>query len=553
MARASATPGRTTLRLPPMRFVVLVTVILCVMPVIALFGVAFSPEPALWLHISRFVLPYALRDTVLLACGVAVLSGVVGVALASLVSLTNFPGRKIVASAAILPLAFPIYLHAFIYVELLDAAGPVQQFMRLHLSPALRFPEIRSVWGAICIFSLVLYPYVYLPVMLALAAQSRSYRDAARVLGCTPLKAFFSVQLPAIRPAIAAGLMLALMETLADFGASEYLGVRTIAFTIYSTWTSRSSLPAAAQLALILVGAVAVLIAVESKSQNALSHQSKVNRIGAAPRMQLKGSTAAAAFGFSWSVLVIAFLIPFVFLIAQTIKRFDLEHARDQLASTFLTTGLLATASASIIIVLALVVALFQRHHNSRFSAVSTNMALLGYAIPGVVLAIGLLYSGGIIDKAIDAAARSVFGVSTGLIVTGTPLILVLAYLSRFIAVAHRPLDSRLKQIPKHLDYVARTLGRAPISVFNEVLLPLIRPTLAAAWLLLAVDITKELPMTLLLRPIGIETLATSLYGHASRGQFEDGSIEALAILLLGMLAVAVLQRLIRRGALRHL
>jgi iron(III) transport system permease protein len=526
-------------------------ILICALPIVSLIVVALAPEIELWRHLATYVLPYAARDTALLVAGVGLSTGLIGVALAALVSLTEFPGRRFVAAAAILPLAFPIYLHAFVYVELLDAAGPVQSFLRGWLGSDIRLPEVRSIGGAIAIFALVLYPYVYLPLSLALAAQPRDYRDAARVLGCSSWSAFRRVQLPAARHAFAAGLTLALMETLADFGASEYLGVRTFAYVVYSTWMTRDSLAGAAQIALVLVCLVMTLIVVEAYARRAALHRRQPARADPAPRAELGGAARIAACAFSWSIVVVAFAVPAAFLGLNALRTPDFATAVANLVSPSTTSAYLAATAASAILACALTIALLQRWDGDRLVSRAANACSLGYAVPGVVLALGLLFASGAIDNRIDALAKQAFGVSTGLLLGGTPLILLLAYFSRFMAVGQGPVHGHMRLIATNLDHVARTLGRSPAGVAREVLLPQLAPTCAAVWLLLAVDIVKELPMTLLLRPIGIETLATSLYGHASRGQFEDGSLEALAMLLCGILAVLALQRLVRRGLLR--
>ncbi len=523
--------------------------ILCAIPVASLLIVAFKPEAELWSRILTYVLPYAARDTFLLLLGVGICATVIGVALAALVSLTEFPGRKFITAAAILPLAFPVYLLAYVYVELLDAAGPVQQTLRGALGPGIWLPEIRSVWGAIAIFSLVLYPYVYLPLVLAFGTQTASYRNAARVLGCSPMEAFFRVQLPAARPTLIAGLALALMESLADFGASEYLGVRTFAYTTYTTWITRGSIAGAAQIALVLILVVAALAAMEAQSRRAASRHLKTAKGNPAPRTALRGVRAVAASAFGFGVVLIAFAIPAVFLCASAFKSSATAAAFDELPRVLATTGLLAAAGASFIVCCGMIVALVQRWERHGVIWHAAGLSALGYAIPGVVLALGLIYASGAIDNGLDRAMRSAFGISTGLLIGGTPAILMLAYLSRFMAVGHGPIHARLQLISINIDHAARTLGRKPLAAAREALLPQLWPTLAAAWLLLAVDIMKELPMTLLLRPIGIDTLATTLYGHASTGQFEDGSVEALAILCCGLAGVLVLQRLMRLGS----
>jgi iron(III) transport system permease protein len=521
---------------------------ICALPIIALLIVALTPQTELWAHILTYVLPYAVRDTLLLVLGVAVLTSVIGVTLAALVSLTEFPGRKFIAAAAILPLAFPTYLYAFVSVELLDAAGPVQSAMRAWFGPWAGLPEIRSIGGAILIFSLVLFPYVYLPLALAFAAQTSSYRNAARVLGCSPLSAFFRVQLPAVRATFIAGLALALMETLADFGASEYLGVRTFAYTTYTTWITRGSLAGAAQIALILIAVVAALAALEAHSRTQVSRQMKSSKSNPAPRTELRGTARFAASAFGVTIVMLAFALPAGFLCFTALASSASAAAFGDLSPVLMTTCLLAAAGASIIVLCAGAIALLQRWQRDGHVQHAANVSTLGYAVPGVVMALGVVYASGAIDNGVDRLMRDSFGISTGLLIGGTPAILLIAYLVRFLAVGHGPIHARMQQISPSLDYAARTLGRKPFEAAREALLPQMRTTLTAAWLLLAVDIMKELPMTLLLRPLGIDTLATTLYGFASSGQFEDGSVEALAILICGLIGVLVLQRLMRLG-----
>jgi iron(III) transport system permease protein len=516
--------------------------VLCLVPMLSLLVVALRGGAELWPHLLHFVLPYALRDTLLLAAGVVIVAGAIGVALASLVSFTAFPGRRYVATLALLPLAFPIYLHAFVYVELLDSAGPVQQALR----GTVQLPEIRSLAGAIAVFSLVLYPYVYVTLRLAFAGQHSGLGEVARTLGCTPWQAFRRVQLPAVRPAFVAGISLALMEALADFGASEYLGVRTIAYSVYSTWTVRGSLPAAAQLALLLVAAVAILAIIEQAARQRAAFLQK-GRASPLRLIALHGGKAFAAAFFAWGILVLAFVVPAVFLLWTAAGTLTAIRLFEDFLSPLLTTLALALSAAAFITALAACAGYYRRWHARTPMARLLNLCGMGYAIPGVVLALGALFAYTAFDNLLDGFSRSLTGFSTGLVLSGTALVLILAYAARFFAVGFGPVSARFHQINRSQDQAALTLGHGPASVNRWVLLPQITATLAAAWLLLLVDIVKELPITLLLRPIGIDTLATSLYGHASRGQFEDGSLAALAILGSGVAAVAILQRLIYR------
>jgi iron(III) transport system permease protein len=513
--------------------------VLC-LPLISLFSFGAEADAELWRHISRHVLPYALRDTFILTVGVAILVAVVGTALAALTAFCEFPCRRIIQWMAVLPLAFPTYLSAYTHVELLDASGPVQQLLRNIAGPDLRLPEIRSTGGAILIFSLVLFPYVYLPARIAFARQSADFIDTAHTLGCRPFEAFWRINLPLARPAIAGGTALALMETLSDIGAAEYLGVRTLAVTIYTTWLSRGSIGVAGQLALLLLLVTVALLV----SERVLRGDASVVADGRPPsRIRPGQAWQAAATVFCALPIVIAFIVPFGFLFYQALRRVLRQALATDLAPAALSTFVLAVITAALVVTTATLLAIWARHASDVVNRVAPGVLSYGYAMPSVVLALCIVFPAGALDNAINGLVRGFAGLNPGLVLTTAGAVLLYGFWVRFMAVGYQLVDAGLKQLNPDLERVSRSLGCHFYAMLGAITLPLIAPSLLGAAALVFVDVIKELPLTLLLRPIGIETLATSLYGHASRGSFEDGAAEALLIALSGLLAVAILPR----------
>ena len=513
------------------------------LPLVSLASLWSGTDVELWRHIARHVLPFSIRDTAILTAGVAVVVALIGTSLAALTAYCDFPGRRLMQWAAVLPLAFPTYLSAYIYVELLDAAGPLQTWGRAGLGPDFRLPEIRSAGGAVAIFSLVLFPYVYLPARVAFARQSAEFLEVARTLGTGRLEAFLRVNLPLARPAIAGGIALALMETLSDIGAAEYLGVRTLAVTIYTTWLSRGSIAVAGQLAVFLLLMVIAILLTERALRGRGSTVAALRGNRQISRLRLtgiRGALAAAACGLP---IVLGFVVPLGFLLHQAVARDLLSDFPDATREAVMSTFALAAMAGASVVGSATVLALWSRQSGTAAQRLAAGAASYGYAVPSVVLALCVVFPAGILDNGLNRISRELFGINPGLLLTLSGAVLVFSYWVRFQAVGFQLVDAGLRQVSPRLELAGRSLGRHYYGTLKAVTLPLIAPSLLAAAALVFVDVVKELPLTLLLRPIGIDTLATNLYGHASRGAFEDGAAEALLIALTGLVSVAVILR----------
>ncbi|KQT69781.1 MULTISPECIES: ABC transporter permease [unclassified Aureimonas] len=517
-----------------------------ILPLASLLVIALSGSAANWPHIAQSILPQASRVTLLLMLGVAILSGTVGVLTAWLVATFDFPGRRLFAWALVLPLAVPTYIAAYCFVEFLHFTGPVQTGLRALFGFETRrdywFPDVRSLGGAVVILSSVLYPYVFLTVRMVFLMQGRKAADVARTLGASRARVFFRVLLPMARPAIAVGVTLALMEAVNDIGAVEFLGVRTLTFAVYSTWLNRGDLEGATQIALLMLSVIVALVAIERfarRRQRFTLHRADRPRAG---RERLGGGRAWLATVACLLPIASGFGIPAVVLGAFAMRRLD-QAADPQLWRALLHTVAIAGAAGAVTVAAAFVMAYGIRLTHSKRLATLARIGALGYAVPGTVLAIGILVPLAAFDNALDAAMRASFGVSTGLLLSGSGFAIVYACFVRFMAMGHGSVESGFAKLSSHFDMAARTLGRGPGGTLREVLLPLMRPAVLTAFLLVFVDASKELSATILLRPFDFETLATFVYASASRSAFEDGALAALLIVLVGILPVILLTR----------
>ncbi|HWT29652.1 MAG TPA: iron ABC transporter permease [Propylenella sp.] len=522
--------------------VVLIVLALVAVPFGALLAISADFSGNTWAHLLSTVLPGSVWTTLLLMAGVGLGTASVGVAAAWLVTMCRFPGRAALEVALVLPLAVPVYIAAYCYVEILDFAGPVQRALRAVAGfRNLRdywFPEIRSLPGAIFVMSAVLFPYVYLTVRVLFLTQSARIIDVARTLGCSPAWMFWRVALPLARPAVAVGVSLALMETINDIGAVDFFGVRTLTFSIYQTWLNRSDLAGAAQLSLVLLVVVFVLIAMERAARGR-------QRYGVAgghplPAFQLAGFRAAGAFLACFLPVLFGFLLPAWLMADYASRRLD-QFADPALHTALANSVTVAAATAALAVCLGLILVYAARLSHSRLVAGLGRLAATGYAVPGTVLAVGILYPLAALDNQIDAASRAFFGIGTGLIITGSGGAIVYACLVRFLAIAHGALEAGISRVTEHFDMAARTLGRTPRQVLFEIHVPLMRGALAAAALLVFVDTMKELSATILLRPFNFETLATFIFSKASRGYFEDAAAASLVIVATGILPLVLL------------
>ncbi|ORE87632.1 iron ABC transporter permease [Aurantimonas sp. 22II-16-19i] len=524
----------------------LVLAALVAMPFLALVWLAVSGASSNWSHLATTILPEASLVTAELMLGVALLTGTMGVVTAWLVASFEFPGRRLFSWALVLPLAVPTYIAAYAFVEFLHFAGPVQTAIRALFgyssSRDYWFPEIRSLPGAVLILSSVLYPYVYLTVRMVFLMQGRKAADVARTLGASQATIFLRILLPLARPAIAVGVTLALMEAVNDIGAVEFLGVRTLTFAVYSTWLNRGDLYGATQIALLMLAVIVLLVTVER-----LARRQQRFTLGRSDRPQpgserLAGGRAFLATAACALPIVLGFGIPFLILGDYGLRRLD-QLADPQLWRAFRNTVALASITGLVTVTAGFLLAYGVRLTGSKRLVLMTRLAVLGYAVPGTVLAIGILIPLAGLDNFVDARMRETFDVSTGLLLSGSGFAIVYAGFVRFMAMGHGSLESGFAKLSPHLDMAARTLGRAPGATLVEVLLPLMRPALLTAFLLVFVEASKELSATILLRPFDFETLATFVYAQTSRSAFEEGAVAALLIVLVGILPVAILNR----------
>jgi iron(III) transport system permease protein len=536
---------------PAWSVTVAVILFLLLLPVGAIVVLAARAGEGAWPHLWATVLPEAVSTTLLLAAGTGGLTLFVGTATAWLVTMYRFPGRNMVDRLLVIPLAMPTYIVAYCYAELFDFAGPVQSALRDFFgwqgANDYWFPQIRSLGGATVVIAAVLYPYVYLTARASFVQQSVCALEVARTLGRTPMGTFFAVALPLARPALAAGVALVIMETLNDLGAVQHLGVQTLAASIHATWLQRSSLGGAAQIATVMLALIVGLFALERLARGGARVHHTTGRYRAIPFQDISGWRGYAAASVCIFPFVAGFGVPFVVL-----ARHAVHNAGDAFAGGFLSAAwnsvMLASTSAAVAVALALLIVYARRIAANGFTRLAVRLAGLGYAFPGTVLAIGLLIPLATFDNYIDAMARENFGVSTGLLLSGTILILVLAYVIRFLAVALGGIEAGLERVSLNLDAAARTLGESAMSTLARVHLPLLLPALGSAGLLVFVDSMRELPATLLLRPFNFETLATHVYAFAALEQVESGALGALTIVLVGLVPVMLLHRTIGAG-----
>ncbi len=521
------------------------------LPIVAILVMAARPIDPVWPHLIRQVLPRAFGETAALLGGVGLMTLVIGAGMAWLVTMFRFPGRSLIDRLLVLPLAMPTYITAYTYVELLEFTGPLQRTLQAVFgwrSPADSWiPEVRGLGGAIGVMACVLYPYVYLAARASFVQQSVCVLEVARTLGRTPLGTLFAVALPLARPALAAGVALVLMECLNDFGAVQYLGVETLTVAVYSTWLQRGSLGGAAQIAIVvLVLAIGLFVAERAQRGGGLVHHT-TGRYRAIPFSDLLGWRGWVATMVCLLPVLAGFGVPFFVLISHAAR-----YAGEAMAGGFwraaLNSVVLAAMAAVISVVLGIALVYAGRTQKSWFTVSALRLVGVGYAIPGVILALGLIIPLAGLDAAVDGVLRRTIGISSGLLLSGSVAILVLAYVCRFLAIAVGNIEAGYARLSPNLDSAARTLGETATSALLRVHLPMLAPALAAAALLVFVDGMKELPATLLLRPMNFETLATKVYTFAALEQFEQGALGALAIVLVGLIPVLLLHRAVAGG-----
>lgn len=523
---------------------ILVSLLIAVPMIFVLLSLV-TPADAAWQHIRATILSDYLVNTGWLMLQVAVYALIIGVGSAWLTAAYEFPGRRLFVWALLLPLAAPAYIVAYVYTDLLEFSGPVQTALRAMTgwqAGDYVFPQIRSLTGAALVISLVLYPYVYLLARVAFIQRSATLFDAARTLGASPVRAFFRIALPAARPAIAAGLALVLMETLADFGVVDYFGVPTFSTGIFRTWFALGEKAAAMKLAAVMFCFVLVLVVLEKFNRRKI-RQSAYARDGAIRRMRLSGWRAVLAVLVCTLPVVLGCLLPLGILAKLAIVTGDplLGSGFGEFAVNSVQVAVIATLLA---VITALLLTYAQHIAPARTTNVTVQVATLGYALPGAMLAVGLLTPVAQLDRWLVGSLEAQFGWQGGLLLTGTIATLVYAYVVRFLTVAYNSTASGLEQIPKIFDETARSLGATPMSLLRRIHLPLMRNSVITAGILVFVDTMRELPATLLLRPFNFETLATRVYRLASDERLAEASTAAIAIVLIGLLPVLFLNRL---------
>lgn len=511
-------------------------------PLLTLLPAWLVAEGEVWRHLADTVLGELLRNTAVLVIGVGLGVLLLGVGLAWLTAMCEFPGRRVFDWALMLPLGIPTYVLAFVAVGLLDFSGPVQSGLRELLGPEnVWFPPIRSEGGVIAVLTLALYPYVYMLARAAFLGQGRNMLESGRILGLAPWQVFLRICLPMARPAIAAGVALALMETLADFGAVAIFNYDTFTTAIYKAWFGLFNIHAAAQLSTLLLLFVALALYGERRWRGRARFYSSGRRASEF-RYKLKGVRAWSATAVAALVLVLAFLTPVAQLaiwVSGTALA-DLDERYWEFVSHTVMLGVFAallTASG------ALLLGYVNKLWPDKMTGLAVRMATLGYAMPGSVLAVGIMLFFTWTDQGVDMLAQHWFGVSTGLLLSGSVIALLFAYLVRFLAVAHGPVESGLERITPSIQQAARSLGAGNREILWRIYLPMLRPGLLTATLLVFVDVMKELPATLLLRPFDWDTLAIRIFEMTSEGEWEAAALPALTLVLVGLIPVILLVR----------
>jgi iron(III) transport system permease protein len=528
-----------------LRFAALLAAAACLLPMLAVAIAATMGGTGTVRHLAETVLWSYTANTLLLVALVAVGTTAIGTGAAWLVTMTRFPGVRLFEVALALPLAFPAYVLAYAYTDFLDHPGAVQTALRAVTGWGPRdywFPEVRSLPGAAVMLTLVLYPYVYLLARAAFLQQSATTYLAARALGQSAWGAFRRVSLPLARPAIAGGALLAMMETIADYGTVSYFAVPTFATGIYTSWFSMADRAAAAQLALGLL-AFALLIALLERTQRgrARHHMTGARQERIEPSA-LTGWARWGAIALCGLPVLLGFVLPVILLLGMaTGSEQDLFSPR---YLRFLQNSLtLAGVAAAVTVAAAVMIGFYQRIEPGPLSRSSAQIARIGYAVPGGVIAIGLLVPFAAFDNAVDAFMRQSFGLSTGLILTGSIWLLVMAYMVRFMAAALSAYDSGQQTIHTTMDAVARTLGHSPAGMLRRVHLPILRPSVLTALLIVFVDVMKELPATLIMRPFNFDTLAVQAHRLAADERLDGAAVPSLVIVAVGLLPVILVCR----------
>ncbi len=514
---------------------------LVLIPIGTVLSSFFAPASDIWQHLVETTLPGLLLNTLWLALGVVSGTALLGVSLAWLTAVCEFPGRKFFSWALLLPLAVPAYVTAFVMLGLFDFTGPLQTALRSWLGPDAWFPEVRGWLGVITVMVLAFYPYVYLLARNAFLTQGKRSLEAAQSLGYNRTQGFFKVALPMARPWIAGGVMLALMETLADFGTVAVFNYDTFTTAIYKAWFGMFSLAAASQLASLLLVIVFALIVVEQQVRARMRY-AESKQSARADRIMLGGWHAGAATALALGTLFFAFLLPVgqlgIWAASSFAQDFDSRYLE------FLWHSLLLSALAALLTcAVALLLVYAARRHPDAATRNAVRIATLGYALPGTVLAVGMFVPLAGLDNWLAEMALQLFQIETGLLIQGTLAIMLLAYMTRFLAVSHSPIDSAMQRITGSIDEAAMSLGLNGWAMLRRVHLPILKSGIFTAATLVFVDVMKEMPITLMTRPFGWDTLAVRIFEMTAEGAWEQAALPAVALVLAGLVPIILFMR----------
>ncbi|PVA06271.1 ABC transporter permease [Thalassorhabdomicrobium marinisediminis] len=521
----------------------------CLLPHVSVLIAALTSDTETLRHLAGSVLGTYSVNTLALVVIVGFFTFLIGTGAAWLVTMTDFPGRRVLEIALVVPLAFPAYVLAYAYTHVLDHPGVVQTLLRDVTGWGPRdywFPEIRSLGGAAMMLTLVLYPYVYLLARAAFLGQSATTFLAARSLGKSPLYAFLTVSLPLARPAIAAGVLLAMMETIADFGTVSYFGVQTFATGIYNSWFSMADRGAAAQLSLGLL-TFALLLAMLERSNRGRARFSNGKRQEVIARIPLQGAARYGAMILCGIPVVLGVIAPVVALSVMAVG--SEQNLLSPRYVKFISNSLtLASVAAGVTVGVAILLGSFARLRGTRAAGTAQYVARIGYAVPGGVIAVGLMVPFAAFDNGLDALMRDTFGISTGLLFTGSIWLLVGAYMIRFLAAALGAYEGGIASVSRNIDAASRVLGQSSLGTIRRIHVPLLTPSLLTAALIVFVDVMKELPATLIMRPFNFDTLAVQAYRLASDERLNGAAVPSLLIGAIGLLPVILLCRQVARN-----
>ncbi len=518
----------------------IVAAVLVAVPIAAVLSASLKPSGEVMGHLVSTMLTRLVLNTVVLTAGVAVLTTILGVSLAWLTAVCDFPGRRTLSWLLLLPMAVPAYVMAFTFLGLMDFSGPLYSALTAAGLPAPSDP--RSVWSVILVMSLSLYPYVYLLSRSAFLSMGIRGMEAARSLGVSPLKAFFSVALPMARPWIAGGVMLVIMEVLADFGAVSIFNYDTFTTAIYKAWFGFFSLSAAAKLSgILVVFALSVLLG-EQKMRSKMRFTSMGREQSDSDRFVLAGASRFAALFYTGAVLTAAFLVPVGQLVVWSVSSFAQEFDQGYWMDLGHTV-LLGMLAAGLVCTAALVLSYATRLHPKGLVRHFVRTSTLGYALPGTVLAVGVVIPSAGVDNLL-ASLVDFLGLPLMPAIQGTVPVMLAAYMVRFMAVGFNPVDSAMHRVTRSIDETARTLGTRGLGLLRRVYVPILRGGILTAGVLVLVDVMKEMPITLMTRPFGMDTLAVKIFELTSEGEWHRAALPAVTLVLTGLLPVALLTRL---------